>query len=71
MNRAAHGITDRGVDHAVSLQRRFAREGIGDDLYAIVTPAFRAGVAGMSFALVLDLQVFGRKGLREALAQMF
>ena len=70
MNRAAHGVTDGGVDHAVSLQRRFTGEGVGDDLYPIVTTAFRARVAGMSFALVLDLQAFGRKGLREALTQM-
>ena len=70
MHLGTHGITDRGVDHAVSLQRGFAGEGVGDDMHAIMTAALRPRMAGMPFALIFDLQVFGCKRLRQAFAQM-
>ena len=70
MHLGANRLTHSGVDHAVPLQRGLAGEDVGDNLHSVMTAPAGARMAGMSFALILDLQAFRCKRLGEAVTQM-
>lgn len=70
MNVGLHQITDRRVHQAVSRDRRYAAESLGDDANSkMAVSLLGAGVSGMQVAFILYDQLRGREVAFQALAQ--
>lgn len=67
MNLSMHGVSERGIDGALPRHRILRTEGLGYDEHAKVpTAGRRAGVPGVSRALVLDNEMLRRKSVAQS-----